>query len=194
MSQLQILTNNFGNFNLNVLSFSSPMSSSIGGAQTKRNKRWYPNKVGQPDLQLSVQFVSEKDYETFQEFVLASQKWVLEVSTGAPMVYLNWPERNINNWSGIIKEFQGGGQRANPAPRADFSVELVDSFVSAYTEQGSIGAIYRNSFGFVLQGFTNLLPNPFNLRLPTIPPDQEEEVQEQYSASNPNSPRVSGPL
>lgn len=63
MSQLQILTNNFGNFNLNVLSFSSPMSSSINGVQTKKNKRWYPVKANQPELQLDVQFASEKDYE-----------------------------------------------------------------------------------------------------------------------------------
>lgn len=194
MSQLQMLTNNFGNFNLNVLSFSSPMSSNINGVQTKQNKRWYPVKAGQPDLQLDVQFVSEKDYETFQDFVRSSQKWALNVDTGAPMVYLNWPERNINNWSGIIKDFQSGGQRANPAPRARFSIELVDSFMSEYTDQGSIGAIYRASYGFVMQTFMNVLPNPFALRMPTIPLWQQQEVQEQYTTSNPNStPRVTGP-
>jgi hypothetical protein len=194
MSQLQIMTNNFGNFNLNVLAFSSPMSSVINGVQTKQNKRWYPVKAGQPDLQLDVQFVSEKDYETFQDFVRSSQKWALNVASSAPMVYLNWPERNINNWSGIIKEFQSGGQRANPAPRARFSVELVDSFVSEYTDQGSIGAIYRASYGFVMQTFTHVLANPFGLRLPAIPAQQQQTAQDQYTATNPNStPRVTGP-
>ena len=193
MSQLQILTNNFGNFNLNVLAFSSPMTSSINGVQTKQNKRWYPVKANQPELQLDVQFVSEKDYETFQDFVRNSQKWALNYATGSPMVYLNWPERNINNWSVIIKDFQSGGQRANPAPRARFSIDLVDSFVSEYTDQGSIGAVFKASYGFFMQTFMHVLPNPYNLRLPSIPLQQQQRAQDQYTVNNPKStPRVEG--
>lgn len=164
MSQLQILTNNLGNFRLNVLSFSSPIFGSISGAQTRYMMQWYPIKANQPEVQFDVQFASELDYEKFQKFVRDSQ--TTSLNAPQPMVHLNWPERNINNWSGMITEFVAGGSRFNPAPRAQFIVSLVDSFVSKYTEISTPSAIFEKSFGFVMKGFTNLIPNPYQLRLP----------------------------
>ena len=171
MSQLQIATNNFGNFRLNVLSFSSPIFGSINGVQTKRTMRWYPIKANQPEIQFDVQFIDERDYETFQKLVRNSQVWSLTAPPEAPrpMVNLNWPERNINNWSGLITKFQAGGMRANPAPRASFTVYLFDSFISQYSELASIAPTFTQYFSFASNVFSALIPNPYNMRLPNIP-------------------------
>lgn len=177
MSQLRILTNTFGNFQMNVTAFSSPIFGSIGGAQTKQNMQWYPIKANQPEIQFEVQFLSEMDYEKFWKFVRDSQVLSLTAGggTGNPineMVRLNWPERNINNWSGIITEFEAGGRRANPAPQAQFTVFLFDSFVSQYTEMSTFPVNFYNSFGYIMQGFQNLIANPYKLELPRIPVPQ----------------------
>jgi hypothetical protein len=181
VSQLELRTNNFGTFKLNVLSFSSPIFGSISSAQTKNLIQWYPIKGNQPDIQFDVQFISEYDYETFQTFIRDAQKWAL--TARKPMIYLNWPERNINNWSGMISEFVCGGMRFNPAPMASFVVNLVDSYVSEYTEMSSLVTTYEKAFPIILQGFMNLLPNPYNFRLPSLPSLQQNYTPEQPTGS-----------
>lgn len=189
MSQLQIRTNNFGNFSLNVIAFSSPLSGTIGGTQVKKMKLWYPIKANQPEINFDVQFVGEQDYELFQKFVRESQQWALTASY--PMVTLNWPERNINNWTGLILNFNAGGMRFNYAPRAQFTVSLVDSYVSQYTQASSIGAVFENSFNFVFKPFLNLLPNPFNLQLPR--PNNNQYAPGTSGDQNQNSPNTVEP-
>ena len=192
MSQLQIITNTFGNFRMNVTSFSSPIFGSIGGAQTKKVMQWYPIKANQPEIQFDVQFLSELDYERFWKFVRDSQALSLNIGGGMgnpanEMVRLNWPERNINNWSGLITEFEAGGRRANPTPQAQFTVFLFDSFVSRYTEISTISANFYDSFGFILQGFRNLIPNPYGLQLPRIPVTLPQPPSQAPSIVNPST-------
>lgn len=196
MSQLQINTNTFGSYKMNVLSFTSPIFGSISGVQTKKMKQWYPIKANQPEIQFNVQFTSEQDYETFQKFVRDSQQWSL--AAPSPMVYLNWPERNINNWSGMIVGFMAGGMRGNYAPRASFTVSLFTSFVSKYTEMSSVGAVLEKAMPFLTQGglsLASLFPNPFGLRLPAAIPEQGQDGLRLYrewqdqNNQNPNSPR-----
>lgn len=185
MSQLQILTNNFGNFRLNVIAFSSPIFGSINGTQTKKQMQWYPIKSNQPEIEFEVQFASEKDYETFQEFVQNSQKWSLNAPR--PMVHLNWPERNINNWSGIITQFEAGGRRADPAPKAKFTVYLFDNFIAQYTEMASLAPTFSKGLNIVMGGFQRLIANPYGLRLPWIAPSRrgQQNLQGQGQQENP---------
>jgi hypothetical protein len=173
MSQLQVTTKSFGSFRLNVLAFSSPIFGSINGVQTKDMKVWYPIKANQPEVQFDVQFMDEQDYESFQKLIRDSQKESLDWR--GPMVHLNWPQRNINNWSGLITEFQSGGMRFNPAPRAKFTVYLFDSYISRYSELATVAPEFTKYFSFASKIFTSLIPNPFNVpnpynfRLPTPP-------------------------
>jgi len=169
LSQLTIATDTLGTFNLNVLAFSSPIFGSISGAQTRDQMHWYPIKANQPEIQFDVQFFGEKDYESFQNMVHLSQRSSLTASQ--PMVHLNWPERNINNWSGLITQFQGGGMRFNPAPRAKFTVFLFDSFVSQYnqlSELASTAADFGKYFVAMANGVNTLinLYNPYGMKLP----------------------------
>ena len=138
MSFLQLAMGGQG-FNLNVTSFSSPISNSVFTVQTKMMAMHFPVKIAQPELQLDVIFRSEVEFENFQRFVRSHQQHVL--SSSANLVWLNWPERNIDNWTGVIKKFTAGGQRFNPVPHASFVVSLVDSMVTRRTDLASMGTV-----------------------------------------------------
>lgn len=134
MSKLRLWSRQ-GDWQLNVTSFSSPITAQITSVQTKTMAHHYPIKVTQPDLQLSVQFVSETEFEKFQKFVRSHQQ---DAQATAKLVFLSWPERNIDNWTGIIKQFKAGGMRRNYAPKASFSVDLVDSLVSSRADISTV--------------------------------------------------------
>lgn len=129
MSKL-FLANSRTNWQLNVTQFSSPIFGEISSAQTKSMAHHYPVRSNQPEVQFSVQFTSEVEFENFQRFVRSHQQ---ETLANATLLWLNWPERNIDNWTGVIRSFRAGGMRRNYAPQASFVVDLVDSMVSRRT-------------------------------------------------------------
>ena len=131
MSQLRVSGINQPDFYLNVVSFDSPISGEIRGVQTKSQVQYFPIKAFQPDLVCSVVFPSERVWEQWQEWartnMVNSQK---SNASGMPGVTLNWPERNINNWTGIIPSTKAGGMRYNYTPRTQVEFQLVVSLVS----------------------------------------------------------------
>lgn len=131
-------------YNLNVLSFSSPLFGTISSAQTRYQEQHFPIKALQPDISLDVIFSNEQDYENFQRFVRNHQ---LDAQANANLVTLNWPERNIDNYTGLIKQFRAGGMRYNFAPRASFQVDLVNSSVSTRTEVSAISTLFTDILG-----------------------------------------------
>lgn len=92
-------------------------------------QHWFPIKTNQPEIKFTVRFALEGDYEMFQDYVRKSQVSAL-FDQKQPWVTLWWPERNIDNWTGFIKEFEVGAQRFSPAPEALLTVELAESMVS----------------------------------------------------------------
>ena len=134
-------------YQLNVLSFSSPIFGSMASAQTREMAMWFPVKADQPELKLDVQFRSEEDFEDFQRFVRGHQQRVLFNPSPINTVWLNWPERNIDNWTGVIKAFKAGGERFVFAPRASFIVSLIDSMVSSRTDIASLVPNWRTIYG-----------------------------------------------
>ena len=157
MSHL-VVSNRAQGIAINVLAFSSPMFGSIQSAQTKKEAVHFPIKISQPEVQFDVVFRGEREFETFQKFVRNHQKQAL---VNTELLTLSWPERNINNWTGTIKSFKGGGQRFNVAPRARFVVELVNSMVSTRTDLASTSAGWRSIYG-------EYGPVGSVLRLPTV--------------------------
>lgn len=147
MSKLMIRSRGLGSqFELNVLEFSAPIVAQISPAQTRTMMQYFPIKVNQSTIELSVIFSNEKEFERFQQFVRASQ--VTALTNGQyPGVVLNWPERDIRNWSGVIKNFRAGGARRNYAPRAKFVVDLIESSLAKRTEISSIAADWTTIFG-----------------------------------------------
>lgn len=119
---------------LNVLSFSSPIYETISSVQTHNKAVHYPIRISQPDIEFSVIFRNEKNYERFQRFIRNHQQNCMGVPS---LLTLNWPERNISNWSGVVEEIQAGGARRNFSPRATFRVTLIDSMVTRRTNLAS---------------------------------------------------------
>lgn len=146
MSQMLVRTTYAGQRSLNVLRFSSPIFGTMVGAQTKRMAVWFPIKTQQPEIEFEVIFNSVAAYNDFQQFVRITQLNGL-VNDGDPGVTLWWPQRGILNWTGVIKNFVGGGKRFVYAPRALFTVDLVDSLVSRRTTVNSIAPIFDTVYG-----------------------------------------------
>lgn len=115
--------------------------------QTRKTQRHFPIKANQHVADFLVQFRSEGEYEDFQQFVRDNQVDALRDGR-TPGVQLWWPERNINNWTGVIKgPFRAGGMRFNPSPRAEFTVDLIDSMVSTRTFASSFAATWQTIAG-----------------------------------------------
>lgn len=131
MSKLKVSSPQGGIWELNVTSFSSPMYGTIGSAQTKMTWQHFPIKVAQPQLQLQVIFRSIDEFILFQTFVRAHQ---LNALVSADLLTLNWPQRNINQWTGVVRGFRAGMDRFTYAPMASFEIDLVDSMASQRTE------------------------------------------------------------
>jgi hypothetical protein len=130
MSKLVLRSRGLGrSFELNCLQFNAPIVASIGSQQTRTQMRHFPVKVNQGTADFLVQFASEKDFEDFQAFVRDTHKNA-QRNDKYPGVTLWWPERDIKNWTGIIKNFRAGGMRRNYSPRAYFTVDLIDSSVA----------------------------------------------------------------
>lgn len=154
---------------LNVVAFSSPIYQAIASSQTRTRAVHFPIKISQPDIKFTVVFRSEQTFQNFQGFVRAHQQNLLGVQQ---LLTLNWPERNIDNWTGIIAKIQAGGERRNYVPRVDFTVDLVDSFVSTRTELASRAASWQaiyGGFGLVPgNGFGGSSPADTVFTVPTL--------------------------
>ena len=146
MSQLLIRTTFGGQFYVNVTRFSSPVFGTMISAQTKTMMVHFPIKAQQPELQFDVIFASVADYQAFQGFVRSSHLNAL-YNDVEPGVILWWPQRGILNWTGTIRQFAGGGQRFVYAPKARFTVDLVDSFVSRRTVVNSQPPKFATVYG-----------------------------------------------
>lgn len=137
MSKLVISTNE-AQWKLNVVDFSAPVHSEISSSQVKTMALHFPIRCTQPDMSFSVQFTSEADYENFQRFVRRHQQ---QANLNAKLLTLDWPQRNITNWTGVIRKFKAGGMRFNYAPHCQFVVDLVDSMVSQRIDLASLGNV-----------------------------------------------------
>jgi hypothetical protein len=146
MSQL-IITSLTQSFTMNVTGFDSPMYATISSAQTNTLAVYFPIKMSQPDLAFDVVFASQTDFMNFQNFVRNHQQAAL--LSMAPVI-LNWPARNITNFTGVIQKFQAGGMRGQYAPTARFTVSLFQSMVSTRTTVASVANPWMTVYGMGL--------------------------------------------
>jgi hypothetical protein len=157
MSKLVLRSRGLGReFELNCLQFNAPIVASISSVQTREMLRHFPIKVNQSDADFLVQFSSEKDFEEFQGFVRKTQKDAL-TNDRYPGVTLWWPERDIRNWTGVIKSFKAGGMRRNYSPRAQFTVSLIESSVALRSFLSTIATPWQTLYGLGSRdGFMNI--------------------------------------
>lgn len=140
MSHLYVRSPTLGvEFKLNCLAFSTILSSQMSSVQTKKMMHHFPIKAQQPEVSFDLIFSSEKEYERFWRFTRAHQQAAIN-SWPNPEVTLWWPERDIVNWSGLIKNFRAGGARRNYTPRAKLTVDLINSVFTQRTDIASIAS------------------------------------------------------
>jgi len=159
MSRLELRSPLLGKrYQLNCTSFSTTLFSKMSSAQTKTMQQHFPVKAEQPEVTFDIWFTSEDEFEDFQRFVRRHQLAALHASPN-PEVALWWPERDITDWTGIIKNFRAGGARFNPAPKARLTVDLIDSVYSRGTGTSSIGASIWGVAGYGSQSGILQLPD-----------------------------------
>lgn len=134
-----------GVLDLKVLQFHSPMTGSFSSSQTKRARHHWPVKASQQALNLQVQFNGWPEYRSLQQFVRAHHVRSLG-TVQYPEVTLYWPQRGINNWTGLIKLLQAGDERFNLAPKAQIELILIDSMLSDKTFTSSFGEDFAKFF------------------------------------------------
>lgn len=146
VSQLRCSGSDQDDFFHNCLSIQSPIFGQMNSAQTKSKIQYFPIKAHQPEIQFNVIFTSQDLWEDWQVWVRTNMTKAQGANgqSGNIGVTLNWPERSINNWSGIILKQKAGGMRYNYAPRDSFTVELVNSLVSNSTTIASFGTAWQS--------------------------------------------------
>lgn len=134
-------------FDLYVERFEAPMNAaeSIKSGQTQEGIHYFPHKAYMQELAMDVIFPSDEKYQQFQDFVRASHKWAVRTVQN-PEVVIYWPERGMDNWSGLIINFSAGVTRFEFAPRATIRIKLVDSLLSEKTWAASMGDDFSKFF------------------------------------------------
>lgn len=169
MSQLRIRTKGFNEIKLNVIAFMSPIFASTASSQTQSSQQHHPIRTQQPSIRFDVIFRSQKEFESWQTFVRSIQLKLLKGKdpSDVALVTLWWPERDIRNWQGLIKEAEGGADRFHWAPQTVVEIELTKGIVS----QGSTLAFsYGSDFNSIFGGIQNTIPKADALLTTPSPP------------------------
>lgn len=138
MSTLRMSCPYVGTVDVKVISFNSTVQGSFGSSQTKTMRHHWPVKASQQSLSLNIQFRNWYEYNQMQEYVRAHHLRSL-LTVQYPEVTLYWPQRNIDNWTGLINKMEAGDERFNIAPRTTLNITLIDSMLSEKTFTSSMG-------------------------------------------------------
>lgn len=166
MSQMRMYCAGAGTLWVKVISFNSSLEGTITPSQTKQALHHYPRRAAHQNVSFQVVCRDSKELSDLQGFVRRHHKYAL-TSPANPEVVLWWPQRGIHDWSGIIKRIEAGDKRFNVAPKASFTVELVDSLLSKKTWWSSVADDFSKFFDNTLDDPGDWSP-PSNL--PGLPP------------------------
>lgn len=168
-------------FFLNVVSFDSPIFGEMNAGQTKTQTQYFPIKAFQPELVCDVIFASEANWQAWQSWAQTNMvNCQSSNNTGQPGVTLNWPERNINNWTAVIPSIKAGGMRRNYAPRTRIQFQLIVSLVSNLAIFSSFGpGSWRGIFGATAVGsnLDSIFQLPENISGGSITPGNARTIQ-----------------
>lgn len=135
-----------GERNLKVASFSTGVTGSLTSAQTKEMLRHFPIKYSQPTLSLEVVCRDSGELEALQNLVRESHK-KLQREGAASLFKFWWPERGMQNWTGIPLGVVAGDKKFSIAPRITLQFLLVDSLLSQRTVDSSWATAFDAIFG-----------------------------------------------
>lgn len=130
---------------LRVTRFTTQLMGDMRSSQTKLALHHYPIKGAHQMLVLEAIFKNWDEYGTIQDYVRKHQLRALR-TVEQPEVVLYWPERGIENWSGVIRSIEAGDERFNVAPRTSLEIQLIDSMISQKTWTSSFGEDFSKFF------------------------------------------------
>lgn len=142
MSLMKVSHDIAGTMHWKIIEFTSPLTSSIHSAQTRMAEVHMPIKAQQQTLQVQIQTSSIREMRDIQAYVRHCQHGALEADTlvvESPLCTLWWPQRGIDNWTGIPLTVQAGGERFIQAATLVVQFMLVDSLLSERTFSSSTG-------------------------------------------------------
>lgn len=191
MSRLRLRTKGFQELTLNVVSFMTPIFAATSSSQTQSSEQHHPVRCQQPNIRFDVIFRNEREFEAYQTFIRTIQIKLLRGKdpNDVAVVTLWWPERNINNWQGLIKSADGGGQRYNWTPQTVIEVEIIKGMVAQQASLFSFGTEFDAIFG----GDRNTLPSADSLLstpAPVAPFIGNGAVPNVNNVGAPNSPLI----
>ncbi|QDF18840.1 hypothetical protein SEA_SCENTAE_121 [Gordonia phage SCentae] len=154
MSRLTIKSSKLGeSFTMNVTQFRSPMSAEIQSAQVRRQLHHFPIRAGQPDIQFTVVYASQEEKTAFESFVRRSHLAALYYDDAH--LTLNWPERNINNWTAYFNGYQVNTRRFEVASTTTFGMSIISGLVSSMTAGSTAITPFSSVLGDQIRSLMN---------------------------------------
>lgn len=135
-----------GERNLKVVSFSTGVAGRLSSAQVRDMLVHFPIKYSQPTLTLEVVCRDSTELQGLQDLIRSSHKRLLQ-NGAASLFKFWWPERGMQNWTGIPLGCTAGDRRFNIAPKLSLQFLLVDSLLSQRTMDSSWGTAFDAIFG-----------------------------------------------
>lgn len=148
MSQMRVNSLAGGQMWWKITDFTSPLTGTLSSAQLRNLESHYPIKASQQMLELEIQTRSIDEMHAIQTFVRRTQLGAL--GGASPLMKMWWPQRNIDNWTGIPLGIQGGGERFIQAAKVNVRIQLVDSLISERTYTSSSGTPFDDIIGTVI--------------------------------------------
>lgn len=164
MSQMRMYCAGAGTLWVKVINFQSSLDGQVVSSQTKNALHHFPRKATHQNVTFQIVCRDSRELAIIQSFVERHQRFA-NTSPDLPEVMLWWPERNIIDWSGIIKKVEAGDKRFNVAPKISLTFELVDSLLSEKTWWSSRGEDYSKFFSNTIDP-----PGDWKQPLPPLPP------------------------
>ena len=135
-----------GERNLKVVSFSTGVAGRLSSAQVRQMMVHFPIKYSQPTLTLEVVCRDSTELQGLQDLIRSTHKRLLQ-NGPASLFKFWWPERGMQNWTGIPLGCTAGDRRFNIAPRLSLQFLLVDSLLSQRTMDASWATAFDAIFG-----------------------------------------------
>lgn len=169
MSQA-LLASPLGYVYLNVTNYKLGLSSLLDNGQLIDGIQYYPIKALQDDFVFTVQYTSQADLTTAQNFMLSHFKKVVNATPTDMIMRFYWPQLNLD-YAGMIKNFSMGIKKFEYAPKREYTMQLIRDSIYSITGNFSSSVSWQSIYGTnVVNTTENFIP-PTNPNSPvTVPP------------------------
>lgn len=186
MSQA-LLASPLGSVYLNVTDYKLGLSSLLDNGQLLNSIVYYPIKALQDDFVFTVQYASQSDLSTAQNFMLSHFKKIGNATPTDMIMRFYWPELNFD-YAGMMTNFSMGIKKFEYAPKRQYTMQLIRDSIFTVTGTFSSSVSWQSIYGTNTVSTTQ--NNPW-LDPPIVAPTPTTPVPNTINPINP--PNGSGP-